>query len=68
MKKATPLTTPPIVDRESWNAQIAELRVREKAHTREGDAIAAARRRLPTVEIDGTVGVLEPDASGRAAP
>ncbi|MGH2823999.1 MAG: hypothetical protein ACRDLY_13450, partial [Thermoleophilaceae bacterium] len=23
------------------------LRVREKAHTREGDAIAAARRRLP---------------------
>ena len=28
--------------------------VREKAHTREGDAIAAARRRLPMVEVDGT--------------
>src|SRR5262249_14352735 len=28
--------------------------VREKAHTREGDAIAAARRRLPMVEMDGT--------------
>ena len=29
------------------------MRVREKAHTREGDAIAAARRRLPMVEVDG---------------
>ena len=33
-------------------AQVAALRVREKAHTREGDAIAAARRRLPMVEVD----------------
>jgi hypothetical protein len=30
------------------------LRAREKAHTREGDAIAAARRRLPMVEVDGS--------------
>lgn len=30
------------------------MRVREKAHTREGDAITAARRRLPMVEVDGT--------------
>jgi predicted dithiol-disulfide oxidoreductase (DUF899 family) len=53
MKKATPpRATPPIVDRETWNAQIAALRVREKAHTREGDAITAARRRLPMVEVD----------------
>ena len=28
------------------------LRVREKAHTHEGDAIAAARRRLPMVAVD----------------
>jgi predicted dithiol-disulfide oxidoreductase (DUF899 family) len=35
--------------------------VREKAHTREGDAIAAARRRLPMVELDGTVEVVGPD-------
>src|SRR5215472_400743 len=27
--------------------------VREKGHTKEGDAIAAARRRLPMVEVDG---------------
>ena len=46
--------TPPIVARETWNAEIAELRIREKAHTREGDAIAAARRRLPMVEVDPT--------------
>lgn len=43
---------PPIVDRETWQARIDELRVREKAHTRAGDAIAAARRRLPMVEVD----------------
>jgi predicted dithiol-disulfide oxidoreductase (DUF899 family) len=44
--------TPPIVDRETWQNQLDALRVREKAHTREGDAIAAARRRLPMVEVD----------------
>lgn len=37
---------PPIVDRATWQAQIDALRMREKAHTREGDAIAAARRRV----------------------
>ena len=48
---------PPIVDRATWQAARKQLLVREKAHTREGDAIAAARRRLPMVEIDGTVEV-----------
>jgi predicted dithiol-disulfide oxidoreductase (DUF899 family) len=43
---------PPVVDRQTWQAEIDALRAREKAHTREGDAIAAARRRLPMVEID----------------
>ncbi len=50
---ATP-ATPPIVDRAAWLEQVAELRTREKAHTREGDAIAAARRRLPMVEVDAS--------------
>ncbi len=45
---------PPIVDRATWLEQIAELRKREKAHTREGDAIAAARRRLPMVEVEAS--------------
>src|SRR5207237_6193091 len=42
---------PPIVDQHSWEAALAELRAREKAATRELDAIAAARRRLPMVEM-----------------
>ncbi len=46
---------PPVVDRATFQADLDRLRVREKAHTREGDAIAAARRRLPMVEVDPTV-------------
>ena len=45
---------PKIVDRSTFEAELNALRVREKAHTREGDAIAAARRRFPMVEVDGT--------------
>ncbi|MEV4086273.1 DUF899 family protein [Nonomuraea fuscirosea] len=52
---------PPVVDLATWQAARDELLVREKAHTREGDALAAARRRLPMVEIDGTVEVVGPD-------
>lgn len=44
---------PKIVDRNTFQAELDALRVREKAHTREGDAVAAARRRLPMVEVDG---------------
>ena len=44
---------PPIVDQDTWEAALDELRVREKAATRELDAIAAARRRLPMVELPG---------------
>nr|WP_296064042.1 DUF899 family protein [uncultured Actinoplanes sp.] len=43
---------PPVVSRAAWLAAVDDLRVREKAHTREGDAIAAARRRLPMTEVD----------------
>ena len=46
---------PAVVDRAIWQAELDKLRVREKAHTREGDAIAAARRRLPMVEMDPTI-------------
>jgi len=47
------LAAPTIVDRSTFHAELDPLRVREKAHTREGDAIAAARWRLPMVEVDG---------------
>ena len=48
---------PPVVDLATWQAARDELLVREKAHTREGDALAAARRRLPMTEFDGKVEV-----------
>jgi predicted dithiol-disulfide oxidoreductase (DUF899 family) len=46
---------PAVVDRATWQAERDALLAREKAHTREGDAIAGARRRLPMVEVDGTL-------------
>jgi predicted dithiol-disulfide oxidoreductase (DUF899 family) len=48
---------PPLTDRKTWQKELDALRTREKAHTREGDAIAAARRRLPAVEVDATTRV-----------
>ena len=45
---------PVVADRAAWQAELDALRAREKAHTHEGDAIAAARRRLPMVEVDAT--------------
>ena len=47
------LGAPKIINRSTFRAELDALRVQEKAHTREGDAIAAARRRLPMVEVDG---------------
>jgi predicted dithiol-disulfide oxidoreductase (DUF899 family) len=48
---------PKTVDRSTFQAALDALRVREKAHMRAGDAIAAARRRLPMVEVDGAANV-----------
>jgi predicted dithiol-disulfide oxidoreductase (DUF899 family) len=59
MSKTTAL--PPIVDRDTYQIEVDALRVREKAHTHEGDAIAAARRRLPMVEVDATLPLVGPD-------
>jgi predicted dithiol-disulfide oxidoreductase (DUF899 family) len=58
---ADSLPTPPVVDRATWQREVDEMLVREKAHTREGDKIAAARRRLPMVEVDPTTTVTGPD-------
>jgi predicted dithiol-disulfide oxidoreductase (DUF899 family) len=52
---------PEVVVRARFQAELDALRVREKAHTREGDAIAAARRRLPMVEVDPTIGLIGSD-------
>src|SRR6266852_6245224 len=52
------LGAPTIVDRSTFQAELDALRLREKAHTREGDAIAATRRRLPMVEVDGATSLI----------
>ncbi|MGE2717680.1 DUF899 domain-containing protein [Mycolicibacterium litorale] len=42
---------PPIVSRQEWERARAELLIREKELTRLKDAVSAARRRLPMVEV-----------------
>jgi predicted dithiol-disulfide oxidoreductase (DUF899 family) len=51
---------PDVVDRAVFEAELGALRLQEKAHAREGDAIAAARRRLPMVELDSSTGLIGP--------
>jgi hypothetical protein len=51
---------PVVVDRATFQAELGRLRVREKAHTREGDAISAARRRLPMAEADASLPLTGP--------
>ena len=51
---------PAAVDRATFQAELDGLRIREKTHTREGDAIAAARRRLPMVEVDASLTLTGP--------
>ena len=51
---------PAAAGRAAFQAELDSLRVREKAHTREGDAIAAARRRLPMVEVDASLALTGP--------
>ncbi len=58
-RDAVPL--PIVADRAAFEAELEDLRTREKAHTHEGDAIAAARRRLPVVEIDATLPLIGQD-------
>jgi predicted dithiol-disulfide oxidoreductase (DUF899 family) len=46
---------PRVSDRSTFQAELDALRVREKAHMKAGDAVAAARRRLPMVAVDGSI-------------
>ena len=47
----TAAALPSVVDADTWQRQLDALRTREKAATRELDAIAAERRRLPMVKM-----------------
>ena len=68
-----PAPLPPVVDEATWQRELDELRVREKAATRELDAIAAQRRRLPAVAmpdytLEGPAGPGAPRRRLRRAP
>ncbi len=54
------VAAPAVVERATFEAELDALRVQEKAHTRAGDVIAAARRRLPMVEVDSTLPLIGP--------
>lgn len=51
MTNTTSSVLPPVVDATTWRQHLDELRVREKAATRELDSIAAQRRQLPMVKM-----------------
>lgn len=51
-RKPQPSVAPSVVDRSTFDGQLAKQIVREKALTRLGDAVSAARRRLPMVEVE----------------
>lgn len=48
------MNLPPIVSPEAWEAARQQMLVKEKAHTRARDALAAERRRMPWVAVDET--------------
>ncbi len=46
------MDTPPIVTAQQWDAARERLLVKEKAHTRARDALAAERRRMPWLAVE----------------
>jgi predicted dithiol-disulfide oxidoreductase (DUF899 family) len=46
------MNTPPIVSPQEWQAAREKLLVKEKEHTRAGDALAAERRRMPWMSVE----------------
>ncbi|WGT65134.1 DUF899 domain-containing protein [Variovorax paradoxus] len=46
--------TPPVVSPKAWQAAYEQLLVKEKAHTRARDALAAERRRMPWTAVEKT--------------
>jgi predicted dithiol-disulfide oxidoreductase (DUF899 family) len=58
-----PIVTRPIVSREEWNAARDALLVKEKAHTRAGDALAAERRRMPWLAVEQDYEFIGPEGA-----
>src|SRR5262245_17385701 len=47
-----PNTHPPVVSPDEWRAAREALLVKEKAHMRAGDVLAAERRRMPWMAVE----------------
>jgi len=46
------MNTPPVVSSQEWEAAREQLLVKEKAHSRARDALAAERRRMPWMAVE----------------
>jgi predicted dithiol-disulfide oxidoreductase (DUF899 family) len=46
------IKTPAVVSQQEWNAARQQLLVKEKAHMKAGDALAAERRRMPWTAVE----------------
>jgi predicted dithiol-disulfide oxidoreductase (DUF899 family) len=57
------MNLPPFVSHEVWEAALEKLRAKEKDATRARDALAAERRRLPMVRIEGDYAFEGPDGT-----
>jgi predicted dithiol-disulfide oxidoreductase (DUF899 family) len=57
------MKTPPIVSPQEWEAAHSRLLVKEKEHTKAGDALAAERRRMPWMAVEKEYVFEGPDGS-----
>jgi predicted dithiol-disulfide oxidoreductase (DUF899 family) len=57
------MNLPPVVSAEEWKAAREELLVKEKELTRARDALAAERRRMPRMAVDGEYRFEGPDGT-----
>jgi predicted dithiol-disulfide oxidoreductase (DUF899 family) len=55
------MNTPPVVSPQEWKAAREEMLVKEKEHTRAGDALAAQRRRMPWMAVEKDYAFEGPD-------
>jgi predicted dithiol-disulfide oxidoreductase (DUF899 family) len=61
------VNTPPIVSAQEWDAARERMLVKEKAHTRARDALAAERRRMPWLRVDEQYRFEGPDGTASLA-
>ena len=60
---AVAMQAPPVVTPDAWEAARRALLVKEKAHTRAGDALAAERRRMPWQAVEKEYAFEGPDGT-----